>query len=205
MNIGLIFAMECEKQAYLSLIDSVKCKHNLKTYVCGIGKVNASCTTTSAIINDKLDLVINCGIAGGINSAKALDVYYGTDLKYSDVDVTMFDYEIGQIPQMPATYKSLENSFSFTDVKNGKIASQDTFATDIQKEFLKKNYSDYSAIDMESCAIAQSCYNLNKDFIIIRSISDLIFEPDNHLNFKEKEDLACQKAAITLVELLNQI
>ncbi len=205
MKIGIIFAMECEKDAYLNLSNLVTSNHDIKTFVCGIGKVNAACTTANAIITENLDLVINCGIAGGINSAKSLDVYYGTDLKYSDVDVTMFDYEIGQIPRMPATYQSLANRFEFSEAKVGKIASQDTFATDVQKEFLAKNYSDYVAIDMESCAIAHSAYKFNKDFIIIRAISDLIFEPDNHLNFKEKEDLACEKAAKTLVELLNQL
>lgn len=205
MKIGIIFAMECEKAAFEKEGNLVNTSHDIKLYTCGIGKVNASTTTTKAIIEDELDLVINCGIAGGINNSKQFEVFYATELKYSDVDVTMFNYEIGQVPGMPATYKTLENRFNFTVAKEGKIASQDTFATDIQKQFFIDNYSDYVAIDMESCAIAQTCYTLNCDCIVIRAISDLIFEPNNHINFSDAEITSCEEAASTLVELLNQL
>ncbi len=203
MNIGIIFAMECERDAFLKVYkDSA---HQITTYVCGIGKVNAACTTTKAIIEDDLDLVINCGIAGGINDARQFDVYYATAVKYSDVDVTMFDYELGQIPGMPEVYFCVENRFDLKEAKLGKIASQDTFATHEYKNFYKEEYSDYIAIDMESCAIAQTCYTLNKDFIAIRAISDDIFTPNNHMAFKDAEVIACEAAAKTLVELLPQI
>ncbi len=205
MNIGIVFAMESELEAYVKISNKVSTNNNIFTYVCGIGKVNAATTTTKAICDDKIDLVINCGIAGGINSAHFLDVIYATQLKYSDVDVTMFDYEIGQIPKMPVYYQALKNTFNLDGVINGKIASQDTFATDSAKKFFEEFYGDFMAIDMESCAIAQTSYNFNKDFIVIRAISDLVFESNNHLDFKEKEKLACAKAANTLVELLNQI
>lgn len=204
MRIGIIFAMENEKMAFEKL--KINTIHELKLYQCGIGKVNAATTTASAIFVDKCDFIINCGVAGGINNSKILDVYYATELKYSDVDLSCFTrYEIGQLPGMPVVYKALENNFKFSRAVEGKIASQDTFATISQKSLFKKHYSDYSAVDMESCAIAQTCYNLNRNFVIIRAISDLVFEEDNHLNYEASEDAACIEAAETLVELLQQL
>ncbi len=204
MKIGIIFAMQNEKEAFEKM--ECKCEHELVLYKCGIGKVNAATTASKAILVDKCDFIINCGVAGGINHSNALDVFYATELKYSDVDLSCFPtYEIGQLPQMPPIYKAYKNKFQFSKAVEGKIASQDTFATDVQKELLQTHYSDYSAIDMESCAIAQTCYNFNKEFAIIRSISDLVYEPQNHLNYQESEDAACIEAATALVELLTQI
>lgn len=205
MKIGIIFAMQNEKEAFEKL--GVKCEHELVLYKCGIGKVNAATTTTKAILVDKCDFIINCGVAGGINASKKLDVFYATELKYSDVDLSVFTsspYDIGQVPGMPKVYQSLKNKFKFSKAVEGKIASQDTFATDVQKELLQTHYSDYSAVDMESCAIAQTCYNFDMEFAVIRAISDLVYEPDNHLNYQEGEDLACIEAANALAEMLEQ-
>lgn len=202
MKIGIIFAMEIERDAYLAL---AKNDIDVTTYVCGIGKVNAATTTTKAIIEDKLDLVINCGIAGGINTSKQFEVYYATELNYSDVDVTMFDYKIGQVPSMPATYHTFDLNITNHEIKLGKIVSQDTFATDSQKQFLADYYSDYVAVDMESCAIAQACYKLNTDVMVIRSISDLVFEPNNHIDYSKASEIACEKAAKALITIIEQV
>lgn len=204
MKIGIIFAMQNELEAFEKM--ECKCDHDLVLYKCGIGKVNAATTASKAILIDNCDFIINCGVAGGINHSKRLDVFYATELKYSDVDLSCFpSYEIGQLPGMPTVYTAYENKFKFSKAVEGKIASQDTFATDVQKDLLQTNYSDYSAIDMESCAIAQTCYNFGKEFAVIRSISDLVYEPDNHINYQETEDAACIEAATALCELLTQI
>lgn len=203
MKIGIMFAMDCERDAYLKIVENTNIDVN--TYVCGIGKVNSATITAKAIVEDNLDLVINCGIAGGINNSSQFDVYYATELNYSDVDLTMFDYSLGQVPAMPKTYCTYDGNFNIEEMKKGKIVSQDTFATDDQKSFLADNYSDYVAVDMESCSIAQVCHILKKDVIVIRAISDLVFEPNNHLDYSQASDIACDKAAQVLVKILKQL
>ncbi len=205
MRIGVIFAMECELNGYEKFIDNLKCDHEVLTYVCGIGKVNSSLTTTQAIIEDECDYIINCGVAGGINNAKQFDVYYGIELTYSDVDCTAINYELGQVPRMPSKYYANSFDFKFSEAKRGNILSQDSFAMDNQKEFFKKEFPNYSVVDMESSAIAQACYVLNVPFSIVRSISDEVFEPNNYLAYEEAEEKSCEKAAIALIELINQL
>ncbi len=206
MKIGIIFAMESEFQAYQQITEKVKCNHQIFTYVSGIGKVNASVTTTKAILEDKLDLVINCGVAGGLNNVKRYDVIYATELNYSDVDLSIFSHlEVGQVPRMPKVYYSLNNTYNFSKAREGKIVSQDSFALSHQYDHFKENFSDYQAVDMESTSIAQTAYKLNVDVVVIRSISDLVFEEDNHLEFEVAEKIAADNAAESLVELLNQI
>ncbi|MFV0499514.1 MAG: 5'-methylthioadenosine/S-adenosylhomocysteine nucleosidase [Bacilli bacterium] len=206
MRIGIIFAMEIEKKAFLDMKKNIVFNHDIFIYQSGIGKVNAATTTSNAILLDKCELIINCGVAGGINTANLLDVYYGVEFKYSDVDLSCFtNYEIGQIPKMPVYYQGVNNSFTFSKAISGKIASQDTFATSKQKEMFKNYFSDYIAVDMESCAIAQACYSYNIDFIAIRAISDLVFKDENYINYEESENLACKEAAQALYELLVQI
>ncbi len=204
MKIGIIFAMANEREAFEALKYDIN--HEVVLYECGIGKVNAATTVSSAILIDKCDFIINCGVAGGINGAKKNDVFYGVELKYSDVDLSCFTrYEIGQLPGMPTTYKAYPNNFSFSKASETNIASQDTFATNVQKDLFVTHYSDYKVVDMESCAIAQACYNLDTDFAVIRAISDLVFEEDNHLEYEEAEDLACVEAAAATLELINQL
>ncbi len=205
MRIGIIFAMDCELKGFEKFLDKIKCNHEINTYVCGIGKVNSALTTTRAIVEDDCDYIINCGVAGGINNAKQFDVYYGVELAYSDVDCTAINYELGQVPRMPVKYYANSFEFNFSEAKRGNILSQDSFANDKQKEFFKKYFSDYTVVDMESCSIAQTCCILNTPFSVVRSISDEVFEPNNFLAYEKAEEKACEKAALTLVELLNQV
>ena len=73
----------------------------------GIGKVNAAMTTTILIERFQPSHIINTGSAGGFdNSLEVGDVVVGKQLVYHDVDVTAFNYEFGQVPQLPPTFKS---------------------------------------------------------------------------------------------------
>ncbi|WP_251438417.1 5'-methylthioadenosine/S-adenosylhomocysteine nucleosidase, partial [Staphylococcus aureus] len=63
--------------------------------------------TTLLISHYKVDIVINTGSAGGIGEGLAIgDVVISDKLAYSDVDVTAFGYEYGQMAQMPLYYEA---------------------------------------------------------------------------------------------------
>ena len=86
----------------------------------GIGKVNAAMSTTILLDRFKPDVVINTGSAGGFHhSLNVGDIVISTEVRHHDVDVTAFDYEYGQVPNLPAAYKAdstlikaAENPFS---------------------------------------------------------------------------------------------
>jgi len=146
-----------------------------------VGKVNASIGTT--LIQQKFNpnYLINTGVAGAMhNDLKVGDIVIANQLSYHDVDVTIFDYKFGQIPSMPEFYtpnsqitKNINTEAYSFNIIHGLITSGDSFiSNNEQKIFIKNKFTDVCAADMESCAIAQTCYQLHLPFAIIRSISD---------------------------------
>jgi adenosylhomocysteine nucleosidase len=156
----------------------------------GIGKVAAALAT--ALIIDKFnpDYVVNTGSAGGFDqSLKIGDIVISSEVRYHDVDVTAFGYEIGQLPANPAAYiphpslvKAAEvgikalTATSDTNIQTlvGLITTGDTFMTkdeDIAKA--RKNFPTMAAVEMEGAAIAHTCHQFNVPFVIIRSMSDI--------------------------------
>ena len=150
----------------------------------GIGKVNAAIATTLVIDHFSPDCVINTGSAGGIGKGLRVgDVVIGTEIAHHDVDVTAFGYAFGQVPQHPTHYTSSLHlielaqtaacAFDAANVQHGMIISGDQFVNDqTQIDLMLHRFPQALAVEMEAAAIAQTCYQMNKPFVIIRAISD---------------------------------
>lgn len=227
MQILIIGAMEQEVNALLKLMDHIsetQIKH-LTAYVgklhghdtiiaqSGIGKVNAAVTTTLLINHFNPDLVLNIGSAGGVHENIAIgDIVIANELCYHDVDVRAFNYEYGQVPGMPSRFKTetklLDEVKTLTHnrtIHYGLICSSDSFMSDPEKILaLKNNFPDMYAVDMESCAIAQTCYQFNLPCCIIRAISD---HANNHasVNFDEFIETASVNSAELTVKMLTRL
>lgn len=152
----------------------------------GIGKVAASIATVLLIQLFKPDYVVNTGSAGGFEkNLKVGDIVISSEVRYHDVDVTAFGYEVGQVPGNPPAYiphpilvEAAEVAVKHlnTDIKaiTAQITTGDTFMTaevDIAKA--KSNFPQMAAVEMEGAAIAHTCHLLNVPFVIIRSLSDI--------------------------------
>lgn len=156
----------------------------------GIGKVPAALATAFLIDKFSPDYVINTGSAGGFEqSLKVGDIVISNEVRYHDVDVTAFGYEIGQLPSNPPAYiphatlveaakegvNTLSNSLDTSiQTLSGLITTGDTFMTaddDIAKA--RKNFPTMAAVEMEGAAIAHTCHQLNTPFVVIRSMSDI--------------------------------
>jgi adenosylhomocysteine nucleosidase len=151
----------------------------------GIGKVAAALATALLIDKYSPDYVVNTGSAGGFDqSLKVGDVVISSEVRYHDVNVTAFGYEIGQLPANPAAFEphpvlveaakvgvdSLENINTLV----GLITTGDTFMTaddDIAKA--RENFPTMAAVEMEGAAIAQTCHQFSTPFVVIRSMSDI--------------------------------
>ena len=73
------------------------------------GKVNAAIATTLLLDHYKPEYVINIGTCGALQGSMEIgDMIVATEVRHFDVDATEFGYELGQVPQMPAAYKSDE-------------------------------------------------------------------------------------------------
>ncbi len=157
-------------------------KNNIYFTYTGIGKVNASTSTTFLINNLNPDLVVNLGTAGGVNeNLDILDLVIGDNLAYHDVDVTPFGYEYGQVPKKNKYFKTnIDKGFlkkieeKGINVHVGTILSGDQFVNDKSKKIsFCLDFDNVYAVEMESTAIVDVCNRFNTKVIVIRGISDL--------------------------------
>ena len=200
MKAGIIGAMEPEvAKLKAQLVNAMSTEHAGFTFYegvlngsdvvivqSGIGKVAASVATVLMIQLFKPDYIVNTGSAGGFEkSLKVGDIVISSEVRYHDVDVTAFGYEIGQVPGNPAAYlphptlveaAQLAVTGLSADIKaiTAQITTGDTFMTadaDIAKA--QSNFPEMAAVEMEGAAIAHTCHLLSVPFVIIRSLSDI--------------------------------
>ncbi len=172
----------------------------------GIGKVFAAISTTLLIQNFKIKYIINIGTSGSLKKTiNTKNIILVKKTKYYDVDITEFGYKIGQIPNTPKTFKCNKNiikkikkKININNIHVGKILSGDKFINKYKK--LIKKFPNYLSVDMESTAIAQTCYFFKKPFICIKIISD-------KSNYNSKKDFYknIQNISIKINKIIHQI
>jgi len=179
----------------------------------GIGKVNAAMATSILMERFKPSHVINTGSAGGFSTNMQVgDVVVGNEVVHHDVDVTAFNYEYGQVPNMPATFQADHKLMQMTEkiveqlmlnYETGLIATGDSFMNDPkQVESVKELFPTMIAVEMEGAAIAQVCYQYKIPFIIIRALSD-IAGSESPVTFQEYLQLAARNAANIISEIVK--
>ncbi len=231
MKIGIIAAMEEELQEFKNQI--VNCEeltfgqltyykgtlhnHEIFAFQCGIGKVNAAVGTTLLIDKFFPDIIINTGVAGGFcETLKIGDIVVSTEVRHHDADVTIFDYEIGQIPDMPAAFIADEKlidlacSLKLKDenikIVKGPIVSGDSFIhNEDQIKDIQTKFPSIRAAEMEAAAIAQTCHIFNLPFLVIRSISDVVHETESNMAYDEFMPIAADNSFNLVVALLKEL
>lgn len=182
----------------------------------GIGKVNAAMGTTLLIDKFQPDWIINTGSAGGFHSDLTVgDVVISTAVRHHDVDVTIFGYEYGQVPRMPAFYAPDEKLVSIAvrsaekikgiQVAQGLIASGDSFMNDPERvEFIRSKLPGLYAAEMEAAAIAQVAHQFEVPFVIIRSLSDIAGK-DSNISFDQFLVTAAKNSAELILLMLEEL
>ena len=194
MKIAVIVAMEKEMERLVALLEGKKKEVkdgityvvgelNGKTVIlhqCGIGKVAAAIGANELINNYHPDYVVSSGCAGGLGERlKIMDVIASNRTVYHDVilDDNSFELDI-QKPYASDGYlvgkaRELNEDSSLPTIHVGLICTGDHFVTDKEVMMnIRNNFPDGLAVDMESCAIAQTCHFHSVPFISFRVISD---------------------------------
>ena len=188
MKIGIIVAMDKELRQLRHLFDN----GNVLVQKCGIGKVNAALGAQQMINKFHPDCIISSGCAGGNgDEINVQDVVVSTELCYHDVYCgTAIDNttQYGQVQGLPVRFQAdpymlrvaqqMHSSFliphSSFQVHSGLIVTGDWFVDSKEKmRSIIDKFPEAKAVDMESCAIAQTCYINKVPFISFRVISDI--------------------------------
>jgi adenosylhomocysteine nucleosidase len=182
MKIGIIVAMEKELRQLQQLFGN----ESVRVEKCGIGKVNAALGAQRMINEYRPDVIINSGCAGGNgDDVEVMDIVVGSEVTYHDVycgraidDSTVY----GQVQGLPARYvadptllaKARELPTDGRRIHSGLIVTGDWFVDSRQKmRDIVTLFPEAKAVDMESCAIAQTCYLSHVPFISFRVVSDV--------------------------------
>ncbi|MBO7116977.1 MAG: 5'-methylthioadenosine/S-adenosylhomocysteine nucleosidase [Prevotella sp.] len=193
MKIGIIVAMDKELKQLQQLFND----GNVRVEKCGIGKVNAALGAQRMINEYHPDVIISSGCAGGNgDDINVQDIIVGSEITYHDVycgtaidNTTVY----GQVQGLPVRYQadpyllekaisSWQLAFSQQPTSNsqqprlhqGLIVTGDWFVDTKEKmQSIIDIFPEAKAVDMESCAIAQTCYLNKVPFISFRVISDI--------------------------------
>lgn len=182
MKIGIIVAMDKE----LHQLQQLFTDGHVRVEKCGIGKVNAALGAQRMINEFQPDVIISSGCAGGNgDDVNIQDVVVSSEVTYHDVycgtaidDTTIY----GQVQGLPARYpadpellrKATSLQTSGISLHQGLIVTGDWFVDSKEKmRSIIDKFPEAKAVDMESCAIAQTCYLNHVPFISFRIVSDI--------------------------------
>ena len=198
MKIGVINAMEDEHARLASHLEEAHEQScGLYSYVegrlgantlvltrCGIGKVNAALGAAELIRRFSPDCIVSTGVAGGTGEGlQGTDVVAGARVAYHDVWCGDGNAS-GQVQGLPAVFEAdprllacacrlSEAGGLESRIHCGLICTGDQFITDRAKlDAIRAAFPDVQAVDMESAAIAQTCYLYKVPFISFRIVSD---------------------------------
>lgn len=230
MRIGVIGAMEEEVELLRSSLENAQvseianCEFTSGTYKgqdvvllkSGIGKVNAAMSTTLLLQQFKPDVVINTGSAGGFDQALEVGaIVISDEVRHHDVDVTVFGYEMGQVPQLPAAFRSDEKLIELATkaVEElgehpygvGLIATGDSFMNDPERvEKVRGFFPSMKASEMEAAAVAQVCHQFNVPFVVIRALSDIAGKESN-ISFDEFLPVAAKHSTEIVLNVVERL
>ena len=231
MKIGIIGAMEVEvatlksnmtvkntvKKASMEFYEGTIGNTEVVVVRSGIGKVNAGICVQILIDLFNVTHVINTGIAGSLNADINIgDIVLSTDACYHDVDVTVFGYKKGEIPQIGvATFEadkelrekakaSIKKAAPDIGVFEGRVCSGDQFISSAEvKDAIIKEHGGLCT-EMEGAAIAQASYLNNTPFLIIRAISDKA-DGGAEVDYPTFEAKAAKDCAAIVMEIIAEL
>lgn len=195
MKIGIIVAMDkefaqlsqllsgaqTERRGHLDFTTGRVGQHEVVLQKCGIGKVNSAIGTVEMIRAFEPQLIISSGCAGGADTTLNVgDVVVAAQTVYHDA-YCGDNVAYGQIMGMPERYDApaelVQKAVSMDcpeHVRSGLTVSGEWFVDSREKmRQILEHFPEATAVDMESCSVAQTCHVYGVPFLSFRIISDV--------------------------------
>ena len=231
VKVGIIGAMELEVEELKSKMDTVSITTkagmefhegtlngvNAVIVKCGIGKVNAALCVQVLADLFQVTHIINTGVAGSLNAALDIgDILISKDALHHDMDVTIFGYQPGEVPQIglrefPADERLAALAKEACEKVNpginaivGRVVSGDQFISD--KDTKNRLISLYQGdcAEMEGASIAHGAYLNQIPFVIIRAISDKA-DDTSEMEYPVFERAAAKHSARLVEDMIRKI
>lgn len=183
----------------------------------GIGKVNAALCVQILVDVFQVSHIINTGVAGSLNADLDIgDILISKDAVHHDMDVTIFGYQLGEVPQMgvrefPADERlaalaesSCRKVNPEINVRLGHVVSGDQFISSKEVKERLINLFHGDCAEMEGASIAHSAYLNKVPFVIIRAISDKA-DDSAEMDYPTFERAAAKHSARLVKDLVAKI
>lgn len=227
MKIGILAAMDKEVALLLPLLEEKKDVEfdgrkasvgrigdkEVCVMKCGIGKVNSALNAFRLIEGFHPDFVINSGVAGGADASMGVgSLLIATEAAYHDVWCGP-GTDWGQIDGMPRRFAMDKDILTLCralpgleDARYGLICSGDRFISKVEEvDFIKSEFPDALACDMESASIAQACLDKKVPFAVVRVVSDTPGQADNISQYKDFWITAPEKTFKAVKTIIDNI
>lgn len=183
----------------------------------GVGKVNGALCAQILCDSFAVSHIINTGVAGSLkNEINIGDIVVSTDALHHDMDVRVFGYSLGEVPQMgclaflaDAHLQQLAVSCCKEvnpdiEVYQGRVVSGDQFISDKKvKNDMIRNFQGF-CVEMEGAAIAHASYLNQIPFVIIRAISDKA-DDSAQVDYPSFEKAAAARSAALVEYMLPKV
>lgn len=227
MKIGILAAMDKEVAMLLPLLEDRKDieidgrkahigrigGNDVCVMKCGIGKVNSALNAFRLIEGFCPDMVINSGVAGGADGSMQVgSLLIATEAAYHDVWCGP-GTEWGTIDGMPRRFQMdtsiVESCRSLPGLENarfGLICTSDRFISKEEEvDFIKGEFPDALACDMESASIAHACLEKGVPFAVVRVVSDTPGQADNISQYKDFWSTAPEKTFKAVKSIIDSL
>ncbi len=221
-TVGIVSALESEIKGFKERLENLeeiginKHKFNIgylnKTKVVftdsGIGKVNSAITTQILIDNFSPELIINTGIAGGLDSRlKHTDLVIAKELMYHDFDKRLLKSYFPFVESFKVEERYLEVAREVLKDSNyfeGTIITGDQFIADSKTQVELRTEFKATCVEMEGASIAHTAYANNTPFVVVRCISDLAND-DGESDYDNFEVIAAEKASDFTIKFIEKL
>lgn len=229
MKIAVIAAMQKELKLILAQLQNYKevsfgdfsayegklGDHTVLVARCGIGKVNSALRTAQIIERFSPDLVINSGVAGGVDESMRIgsvlvadrvayhDVWCGPGTSYGAADGCPVYFEPWS--EGMELIKRIASE-SDDDIRSGLLCSGDKFISQPSEVVeIKSHFADALGCDMESASIAQTCMKHEVPFMIVRVMSDMPGGGENVSEYQNFWNEAPERTFKVVADFVNHL
>ena len=230
-KIGIIGAMELEVEELKSKLTDTKITQkagmefnegilngtSVVIVRSGIGKVNAALCVQILADVFHVTHVINTGVAGSLNARLDIgDILISRDALHHDMDVTIFGYQLGEVPQMGFREFAADERLITLAQEScakvnpdihaiiGRVVSGDQFISskDVKEKLISVFQGDCA--EMEGASIAHGAYLNQIPFVIIRAISDKA-DDSAEMDYPAFERAAAKHSALLVEDMVANI
>lgn len=171
--------------------------------VSGVGKVNAAISTQIAYSHLSADVVINIGVAGGLNDRVQIgEIYEIQEAVQYDFDLREINNtKIGTLDEMSTNYLR----FDITQINGKRLATADRFNDSRTDHMLLTELLEADIRDMEGAAIMQACYYSRLECYCYKVISDKFGSGNTVEQYQRNLEICLKKIGEKITAIIQGI